>query len=58
MRRDIDAIDLIEIWLTVVDDITKVISVTKDVLTWIDKHFHLVGNQHLKSNQEDVFLLI
>ena len=58
MRRNIDAVDLVKIWLTVVDHITKVISVTKDVFTWIHKHFHLIGDQHLKSNQEDVFLLI
>jgi len=58
MRRDIDAIDLVKIWLTVINHVTKVIRVTKDVLTWIYKHFHLIGNQYLQSNQKYVFLLI
>ena len=50
MRRDIDAVDLVKIWLTVVNHVTKVIGVTKDILTWIYKHFHLIGNEYLKSN--------
>ena len=50
MRRDIDAVDLVKIWLTVVNHVTKVIGVTKDILTWIYKHFHLISNEYLKSN--------
>ena len=58
VRRNIDAVNLVEIWLTVIDHISEMISVTEDVLTWVHKHFHLVCNQNLQGNQKDVFLLI
>ena len=58
MRRDVNAVDFIEIWLTIVDHIAKVICVTEDVLTRIDENFHLVGYEYLEGNQEDIFLLV
>jgi hypothetical protein len=58
MRRNVDTVYFIEVWLAVVNYITKMISVAKDVLTWIDKHLHLIGYQNLESYQKDVFLLV
>ena len=40
------------------NDISVVIVVVEDVLTWIDKYLELSCNTNLKSNEENIFLLI
>ena len=54
----VDVVDLVEVWLLVVNDIPKVVLVLEDVLRRIHKHFQLVGDENLQSYQEDLFLVI
>jgi hypothetical protein len=58
MGGDVDVIDFIKIRLLVVNDIPKVITVLKNVLTWIDKYLQLIGDEDLQSYQENVLFVI
>ena len=55
---EIDAVDLLVRGQAVMDDVSVVVLVVKDVLTGIDKHLELACDPYFKSNQEDVLLLV
>jgi hypothetical protein len=54
---EVDSINFVIIWLTVANYITEVVAVVKDVVRWVDKHFHLISDFEFDSNQVNILLL-
>tara|TARA_B110000285_G_C15046861_1_gene574779 strand:+ start:723 stop:965 length:243 start_codon:yes stop_codon:yes gene_type:complete len=54
---EVDSIDFFVIWLTVADDITEVITVIQNVISRVDKNFHLISDFKFNRDQVNVSLL-
>jgi hypothetical protein len=46
MWHNVNHVDFVEVWLLIVDDVSEVISVFKNVLTGVHEHFKLIGYEH------------
>jgi len=43
----INIVNIINIWLTTIDDITEIVTLVKDIRSRIDKYFRLPSHSHL-----------
>ena len=54
---EVDSVDFLMFGLTRANHVTKVVAVVQDVVGWVHKHFHLIGDFEFDCDQVNVLLL-